>query len=156
MLTYATILCRPAPTATPGFKNRFIPNKPKCWIHKIYRWANSYQEPVHYSPKTRLDGPSSNKFFYADIPVSTVWKLLSKTDKASRRERLETALMTSCSLVNSLAIWLSNTKHTKKKSTPTHSEVKKMTLTENFAALASPLPSSFETLTLNSRQRNQS
>lgn len=74
--------------------------------------------------------------------------LPSKTVNASRRERSETLCATSSSLVNKYPIFLLNTKQRIQKNSPIIAEVLINTLIENFAAFASPLPSSFATLAL--------
>lgn len=81
-------------------------------------------------------------------PVSTGWTLFSKTEKASRVERLDTASATSSSLVNQYEILFPKAKNKAQKITPIVIEVQRITLMENFAALAFPLPISFDTRTL--------
>ena len=81
-------------------------------------------------------------------PVSTGWILFSKIEKASRVDRLETASAISSSLVNKYEILFPKTKHKIQKITPIHVEVPRITLMENFTALAFPFPSSFDTRTL--------
>lgn len=73
---------------------------------------------------------------------------LSNTEKASRRERSDTPFATSSSSVNKYPSLLPNTKQRIQKNSPISTEVLIRTLIENFAALASPLPSSFATRTL--------
>lgn len=87
------------------------------------------------------------------MPESTAWKPLSKTEKASSTERLVTDSITSSLLVNKCASLRLKTKQIKEKKNPMTVVVAIATFTENFAALASPLPSSFETRTLENQIR---
>lgn len=74
--------------------------------------------------------------------------LLSKIEKASKVERSATLSATAFSSLNKYPRFLPKIKHTTQKNSPIISEVLTKTLMENFAALASPFPSSFAIRTL--------
>lgn len=82
------------------------------------------------------------------LPERTGEMPLSSIEKASRNERSVTVRATSSSLVNRYPSLLPNTKQRIQKNIEIKSEVMISTLIENLVALASPLPSSFATLTL--------
>lgn len=89
------------------------------------------------------------------LPESTVWTLLSKTEKERRTERLETISTTSSSVENKDARFRLKNKQRIQKHTPIPIEVLRITFIENFAALAFPLPSSFDTRTLPRNKRKK-
>lgn len=82
------------------------------------------------------------------LPESTGWTLFSKTEKASRVERSETVSAVSSSLVKMYEICFPKSKQRIKNITPIATDTLRITLMANFAALAFPFPSSFDTRTL--------
>lgn len=82
------------------------------------------------------------------LPISTGCTLLSKKENASRTERPDIASATSSLLVKSREILSPKAKNSAQNNSPITEELETMTLTENIAALAFPLPSSLDTRTL--------
>ena len=81
-------------------------------------------------------------------PDKTGYTLFKSIVNASRGARRATALITSLLLVKATANSFLVMKIIAIKTTPTKKVVPTTTITENFAALGRPAPSSFETLTL--------
>jgi len=90
----------------------------------------------------------NNRIRMKYLPVSTGKILFSSIENASRTWSLDTDSAISSLLVNKYEISRLKTMHKTQKIIPIIIEVPRATLIENFAALALPIPNSFDMRTL--------
>lgn len=86
------------------------------------------------------------------LPESTGWILFKSIEQASSGDRSATAAATSSLSVKMYARRPLRNRKSRNNTNPMTNDVRTVTTIENFAALELPLPSSFDTLTLEVKQ----
>lgn len=139
MLTYATILCHPAPTATPV----------QTWylVMNLTTYFPFYLGPSHSIGD--LENIERHWQEREALPESTGCTLFKSIEKESSGDRSATVSITSWLSVKMYATRPLRKRKMINSAHPIKSDVKTATLIANFAAFALPRPSSFDTLTLN-------